>query len=129
MIRFGIVGTRILDCEGDRTRAELRISQAIMKLWPDIIISGGAEGVDEIAELCAGKFGYTEENRKLRIFRPTVRRFHGPGGFRARDKEIAHASTHVLRLACKKAKTYGSGWTADEAERIGRVVVRELVCP
>lgn len=127
-VRLGIVGTRVLACPGDAEAVVQRVRRHLDWVRPDIVISGGADGVDSIAERVAEVAGYSEDDGTLLIFRPTVRRFHGPGGYRERDKEIAHTSTHLLRLACLKATTYGSGWTADEAERIGRKVVREQVC-
>lgn len=128
-IRLAIVGTRVLACPGDRDRAWLRAAQAITRLRPDVVISGGAEGSDEIGEAVAVGAGYAEAAGTLLIFRPRVRRLNGPGGFRERDEQIAAGCTHLLRLDCKFATTYGSGWTADEAERRGAVVVRHRVCP
>jgi hypothetical protein len=126
---LAIVGTRVLACPGDRDRALARALAAIRKLAPAVIVSGGADGVDKVAEEAAGMLGYTEANGRLVVFRPTVRRFHGPGGYRERDAKIARHCTHLLRIYCRQATTYGSGWTADEAKRMGAVVVRHLVCP
>lgn len=58
-----------------------------------------------------------------------MKRFRGPGGYRERDEKIAQDCTHLLRLACRQATTYGSGWTADRAEQLGRIVVRDSMCP
>ena len=126
-VRLAVVGTRVLACSGDRHRAARRVFQAIRRLRPEVVISGGAEGVDAIAEMVAISEGYG--GRRLLIHRPTTRAFHGPGGYRERDALIAAECTHLLRIACVKAKTYGSGWTADEAERLGRTVVRVQACP
>jgi len=125
---LAIIGTRKLGCPGDVVAAIVRIYAAIDRLDPLIIVSGGADGVDTLAEQCAIERGYTEANGRLVIFRPRVRRFHGPGGFRWRDELISRHCTHLLRIACRRSTTYGSGWTADEAERNGAVVVRHYVC-
>jgi hypothetical protein len=127
-VRLAIVGTRVLACPGDRGRAKARAATAITKLTPDVVISGGAEGSDEIGETAATELGYTEEAGTLLIIRPRVRRFHGPGGYRDRDEQIAQACTHLLRISCRQATTYGSGWTADRAEALGAIVVRYEVC-
>lgn len=127
-IRLAIVGTRVLACAGDRDRAAGRIEWSIRRLRPDVVISGGAAGIDTLAADVAGTLGYTEAAGTLVIYAPRVRRFHGPGGYRERDQIIAEQCTHLLRLACWKATTYGSGWTADHAESIGRHVVRHALC-
>jgi hypothetical protein len=64
----------------------------------------------------------------LVIHRPKVKGFHGPGGYRERDLRIATEATHLLRIACKQATTYGSAFTADEAERQNKIVARWQVC-
>ena len=127
-VRLAIVGTRVLACPGDRGRAKARTMAAIKRLSPAIVISGGADGTDTLAEEAATELGYSESDGTLRIFRPRIRRFHGDGGYRWRDEQIAQACTHLLRIACYQATTYGSGWTADRAEAFGALVVRHEVC-
>ncbi len=127
-VRLAIVGTRVLACPGDQDRARTRAAAAIRRLSPAVVISGGADGTDTLAEQAAVELGYSEAAGTLRIFRPRVRRFHGPGGYRERDEQIAQACTHLLRIACRQATTYGSGWTADRAEGLGATVVRYDVC-
>ena len=127
-VRLAIVGTRVLACRGDRGRAKARAVAAIKRLSPGMVISGGADGSDKLGEEAATGFGYSEEAGTLAIFRPRVRRLHGPGGFRERDEQIAQACTHLLRISCQRATTYGSGWTADRAEELGAMVVRYDVC-
>lgn len=128
-IVLAVVGTRVLACDGDQAGAAWRIDSVIKALNPDVVISGGADGVDTIAEIVASSLGYWEDNGKLVIHRPTVKRFYGAGGYRARDIVIAYQCTHLLRLACRQATTYGSGWTADYAESLGRIVRRASPCP
>lgn len=127
-VRLAIVGTRVLACPGDRDRTKARAAAAIRRLSPAVVISGGADGTDTLAEQAAVELGYSEDDGTLRVFRPRVRRFHGEGGYRERDEQIAQACTHLLRIACRQATTYGSGWTADRAEGLGAVVVRYDVC-
>lgn len=125
---LAIVGTIVLGCRGDAARAAERARLAIVRLEPAVIVSGGARGSDTIAEQVAIALGYTEANGRLVIFRPAVKRFAGPGGYRERDEKIARHCTHLLRLYCRRSTTYGSGWTADRAEELGAIVVRHLVC-
>jgi hypothetical protein len=127
-IRLAIIGTRVLDCPGDPERARARADLAIARLRPDVVISGGADGADAIGQAAAEAAGYSEADGTLIIHEPKVRRFHGEGGFRWRDELIAEGCTHLLRLHCRQATTYGSGWTADRASQLGAVVVRHQVC-
>lgn len=127
-VRLAIIGTRVLKCPDDISNAGHRALSAISRLRPAVVISGGAEGVDTVAEFIARAMGYSESSGTLIIHRPAARRFHGVGGYRERDALIAADCTHLLRLSCRQATTYGSGWTADEAERLGRIVVRMQVC-
>jgi hypothetical protein len=93
-----------------------------------VVISGGADGSDSLGQQAAAELGYSEEAGTLVVLRPRVRRFHGPGGFCERDEQIAQACTHLLRMFCRRATTYGSGWTADRADELGAMVVRYDVC-
>jgi hypothetical protein len=127
-VRLAVVGTRVLACPGDRERAKTRAAAAIKRLSPGVVISGGADGSDRLGEEAATESGYSEDAGTLVILRPRVRRLHGPGGFRERDEQIAQACTHLLRIFCQYATTYGSGWTADRAEELGAVVVRYDAC-
>ena len=127
-VRLAIVGTRVLDCPGDGARAYAMAASAISDLAPAVVISGGADGVDKIAEQAAAAAGYSEAAGTLIIHRPRVRRFHGYGGYRWRDEIIARDCTHLLRIACCQATTYGSGWTADRAGQLGADVKRRTIC-
>lgn len=104
-------------------RADWFIRQAIERLRPDKIVSGGAEGIDTRAREIAAEYGYTIDNGGFLEFLPEHRRWK-PDGFEARNLQIATVCTHLLRVSCRASKTYGSGWTADQAEGMGRVVER-----
>lgn len=82
------------------------------------VISGGARGIDELAEGIALNEGCLD-----RVFRPRFQRWE-PEGFKARNILIAEACTVLWSLRSQQSTTYGSGWTADYAEEIGKEVHR-----
>lgn len=126
-MRLGIVGSTCLEGNPAAQRAVL---EAILG-WRNhindqreefVIVSGGAVGVDSMAERIAENLGIPTI-----IHRPKERRWGGPDGFQARNRLIAGDCSHLLRIACAGSRTYGSGWTRDEARRQGRVVLPEIV--
>lgn len=100
---------------------------------PEEFISGGEpDGVDGLAEKLATEHGIPEERRK--IFLPKSHRW-APNGYQDRNILIAETCTHLLAIRDHRSKsngwmdtapygTYGSGWTADFAEGLGRRVER-----
>ncbi len=85
---------------------------------PELVISGGAVGVDSIARYCAEGMGI-----EFQEYLPNNPRWE-PDGYKDRNAIIATECTHLLALRCHKATTYGSGWTADYAEKLMREVER-----
>jgi cytoskeletal protein RodZ len=117
------------------------VKQAILEHKPSIVISGGARGVDTMAEVIAREMGIP-----VMQFRPQQVSWDAmpmgepveavadngmivtvPGGYKARNMKIAESCDCLVRIASSTTKTYGSGWTADYAERIGKRVVRHTV--
>lgn len=120
-------------------QSESIIKQAILEHQPSIVISGGADGVDRAAVKLAEDLGYatleylptmntwdapddahqteeivTERGMKVRV----------PGGFKQRNAKIAASCDCLVRISSVTTKTYGSGWTADYAEQLGKRVTR-----
>ncbi len=63
----------------------------------------------------------------MTIFFPKNKRWT-PDGYRERNQKIVEACTHLLRITRKYGQaTYGSGWAADTAESLGKVVKRVVV--
>lgn len=89
---------------------------------PDKIVSGGAEGIDTLADLGARK-----HHIDFKALTPAVRRWAGPGGFMERNVEIVDDCDRLLRICCAESRSYGSGWTADLASRLGRPVERLFI--
>ena len=128
-IHLAIVGTRVLEHPGDVERATLCIDRMIGDLVPARILTGGADGVDTIAEAVATLSGYSSARGTLVVLRPSSPSWLGSGGYLARNREIVTHCTHLLRISCEGSETGGSLWTAREARKRGRVVMEEKACP
>jgi hypothetical protein len=89
---------------------------------PRLFVSGGAVGIDTMAEREADRRGIPKD-----ILLPTVKRFHGSGGYQERDRWIAEKCEHLVRISSTVTTSYGSGFTADYAEELGKQVERVLV--
>lgn len=86
---------------------------------PDAVVSGGAVGIDSLGVDLAEAAGI-----ETIVHPPKVRQWAGLGGFRDRNLLIAFDCTRLLRIYCHATKSYGSGWTADQAEKQGKTVWR-----
>ena len=82
-----------------------------------VVVSGGAEGIDTLAEETAEKWVFD-----TKIFRPEKKGWYW---YKKRNKLIAERCDVLYRIATRESKTYGSGWTADYAEEeLGKQVYR-----
>ena len=103
------------------------IATFISTLTPLRLVSGGAAGVDTLAREVGGQFGYRIDNGGFVEHLPKHRRWT-PEGFKDRNILVATGpTTHLLAIRCHASRTYGSGWTADYAEKHGRVVYRAVL--
>ena len=84
------------------------------------IVSGRSPkgGVDIMAANAANGLGL-----ELLEFPPKHNRWR-PEGFEERNLLIARRCDRLYRIATRDSKTYGSGWTADRAEEMGKLVRR-----
>lgn len=89
---------------------------------PEIVISGGALGIDELGIRLAREVMLLE----TRVHLPENNRW-APNGYQARNIKISEDCTHLLCIRTQQSTTYGSGWTADHAERSGKTVWRVLI--
>lgn len=128
-VHLAIVGTRVLEHPGDVERAAQAIDRIIGRLVPARIVTGGADGVDTIAEVVAALTGYSSARGTLIVIRPGAKSWLGSGGYLIRNREIVTQCTHLLRVSCSGSDTGGSIWTANEARKRGRVVMEEKACP
>jgi len=97
------------------------IEQVLDRRRPDVIISGGAFGVDTLARVIADERGIP-----VIEYLPRNRRWQ-PYGFKERNLLIVRDCTRLLCLRSPASRTYGSGWTADVAEQEGRPVKRVML--
>lgn len=125
-MRLAIVGSQAFTETWKVTVAENLIRSFIGSMEADIeqIISGGCStGVDAMAYRIADWYGFDEDCGDLLIHRPEKHQW-APNGFEERNSRIARDCTHLLCIRDSESKTYGSGWTADRAERFGKHVWR-----
>lgn len=121
---LAIVGSCEFEYDHWQRVTEALIGWYIREHRPEEIISGESPkgGVDLVARAAAAHFGIP-----FRPFPPTNHRWDGPGGYAERNTVIADTCTRLLRVACKHATTYGSGWTHDEAARRGKATREYLI--
>lgn len=79
---------------------------------PELVVSGGAEGVDSMAVEVAEMLGLAWHE-----FLP-----ERPGWqwYKKRNLQIATECSQLLRIVASGTKTYGSGWTRDRAAEMGK---------
>jgi len=120
-VRLAIVGsTRFANPYGPQV-AEWMIKRALMFFDPEVVISGRAEGVDTLAEILAMTYGFS-----TCVYPPTHPRWE-PRGYKARNLRIAHSCTHLLAIRCGESKTYGSGWTYQQAKIMGKPAFMRII--
>lgn len=119
---LAVVGSTAFEEDPDATRvATALIVEAFERLQPSRVVSGGAVGIDRLAAALARARGI-EVVEHL----PRNRRW-APEGYEERNLLIARECTHLLSIRHSSSRTYGSGWTADRAEELGRHVERHMV--
>lgn len=109
-MKLAIVGSTEL-AGSDRVR--LAICHVLDRLRPDLVVSGGAKGIDSMAVAEASSRGIPTQ-----VFRPKV--LDWEHGFKPRNIQIAEACDQLVRIFSATSKTYGSGWTRDYAATLGK---------
>lgn len=102
-----------------RVTAKIVIRGIIRTYEDPQVISGGAYGIDQLAEGVA-----LDEGCWKRKYEPRFRRWE-PEGFKERNMIIAQECDVLWSIRSMQSTTYGSGWTADYAEmELGKTVHR-----
>ena len=117
-VRLAIVGSTVLD---GNPLASVLLAAAASWFRPDVIISGGAAGVDRMAAQYARSHAIP-----LVEHLPKNPQWE-PEGYKERNVKIAEDCTIMLRISGFSSKTFGSGWTAKEARRLGKSVVEIII--
>ena len=123
-LRLAIVGSTKLK---GNTEAEAIIKRIIDHYWSLtngrlVVGSGGAEGIDKMAAAYFRSMGC-----KPKEFLPTTNRWKGPGGFQQRNWHIAVWCQRLVRIVSTQTRTYGSGWTRDKAQEMGKPTEEYLI--
>ncbi len=120
-VRLAVVGSTKFTINGALYYARSIIQHYFHELNPGMVISGGAKGIDtlaaSIAQMCEIEtLEYLPKNPRWEPF-----------GYKDRNELIAQNCTHLLRIVTHDSSTYGSGWTADRARKLGKVVLPTFV--
>lgn len=118
-MRLAVVGSTKINEEQEQF-AKAVIQGVFMFYTPRLVISGGANGVDTLAANEAFLF-----NLDFKVHLPKVNSWEQ--GYKPRNLLIAEDCTHLLCIRTKQSTTYGSGWTADRAEEMGKTVWRVTI--
>jgi hypothetical protein len=123
---LAIVGTRSFANARALHYASFLIEEEVRSLRWDSFVTGDPEysndkGVDAMCvQWCA------VYDRSCRTLAPKYRRWE-PEGFKARNIEIANTADEMLCIRNPGSSTYGSGWTADYMDTLGKPVTRILI--
>lgn len=121
MLKLAIVGSRSLENSVEATQLIQRIlMKAKVSSGNDLeIVTGGAIGIDLMAENMAKDFGI-----RVRLFRPK-----GVGWiyYKARNDQIAKYCDELECIYDPNSRTHGCLYTATKAEKLGKKVVRTSI--
>ena len=120
-MRLAIVGSVQLH---EHPEAYQIVYQAFERYQPTVLISGGAIGIDTMAEKEAKR-----RDVALLIHRPKIKAWlrGSEDGFWGRNRRIAQDCDGLVRIACSWSSTYGSGWTRDQARLAGKWTKEHVV--
>jgi hypothetical protein len=117
IVILAIVGGRDYnDYNTFKTIVDNYINEITPESYPDFIVSGGAKGVDSLAENYA-----LEHNISMKIYKPDWSK--GKRAGLERNTDIINISTHVLALPTKNSRgTYDSINKAKQQNKILKIV-------
>lgn len=111
---LAIVGSTTLEGNAEAIAA---IKSAFDRHDPRLFVSGGAPGIDTMAERESDARACAKS-----IHKPEHRAWGAPHGFKWRNELVAQEAEHLVRVVDCQSKTYGSGWTMRRAEQLGKSV-------
>lgn len=118
---LAIVGTREFGSPRGLAYAEILIVHEVMSGGWTSFVTGDAEGIDTMAKrIC------DETMRVCQVLKPEHCRWE-PEGYKARNIRIATIADEMLCIRDPGASTYGSGWTANHMDTLGKPVTRVLI--
>jgi predicted Rossmann fold nucleotide-binding protein DprA/Smf involved in DNA uptake len=118
-VLLAVVGsTNVTD---DQVDLASKIIRGFYMERPRMVISGGAVGIDSLAVTIAEYYDIP-----TKLYLPENNRWE-PMGFKERNLKIANSCTNLLCIRTSQSTTYGSGWTADRAEEMGKTVWRVTI--
>jgi hypothetical protein len=118
---LAIVGTRVLASRKARQYAEILILHEVIGGGWTSFVTGDATGIDAMAKrIC------DEAVRACQALKPETRKWE-PDGYKARNIKIANIADQMLCIRHPGSSTYGSGWTANYMESLGKPVTRVLI--
>lgn len=111
-MKLAIVGSTRLEGSKDAYQTILNFVSERADVVTEIV-SGGARGVDSIAEMMSEDILH----KQATVFKPEYQAWPA---FKKRNLQIAEYCDALLRVVSHKSKTYGSGWTRDRAKEMGK---------
>lgn len=115
-MKLAIVGSISL---ADNAEAAAIIEKVLDQYQPALVISGGAPGIDTMAEAAAKARGIPTS---IHLPRASAWEF-----YKARNLKIAMECEHLVRIVSADSSTYGSGWTRDQAKKLGKPTEEYIV--
>lgn len=118
---LAIVGTRTFNSPKGLIYAEILIIHEVIAGGWDSFVTGDAPGIDTMTyRICS------ENGRVCQQLEPETRKWE-PEGYKARNIKVANTAHEMLCIRDPGSSTYGSGWTADYMETLGKPVTRVLI--
>ncbi len=121
-MRLAIVGSTLFANDQNTIDDAMRcVDEVIERYAPDVVISGGADGIDFWA-------AFSARSRGIEVIEhfPASNRWK-PNGYQDRNLLIAADCDQLVCIRHRAATSYGSGWTADQAEAMGKPVERIVI--
>lgn len=118
---LAVVGTRSFSNPRALVYAEILIIHEVVSGEWDSFVTGDAPGIDTMVKRVCDETG-----RVCQALKPETRKWE-PEGYKARNIKVANIADEMLCIRDPGSSSYGSGWTADYMETLGKPVTRVLI--